>query len=167
MSRASNTTPIGLEESGRLLERGIVVSDTPTSIDPTVVTAYRETEYRVHSDPPVVLLVGTRNSGLRSLHERHGVASSVFITAFNPYSRELDPAENASRQASLAAELRRLNLAHIPGIGQHPSNGWPGEPSFLSLGLDLEAAKALGIRWEQNAIVWTGADGVPQLLLLR
>lgn len=143
------------------------MSDTPTSIDPTVVAAYRETEYRVQWDPPLVLLVGTRNPGLRSLHERHGVASSAFITAFNPYSRELDAAENASRQARLAAELSRRSLAHIPGLGQHPSNGWPGEPSFLVLGLDLEAAKAVGIRWEQNAIVWTGADGVPELLILR
>ena len=31
----------------------------------------------------------------------------------------------------------------------------------------VEAAKALGTRLEQNAIVWAGGDAVPQLILLR
>jgi len=34
-------------------------------------------------------------------------------------------------------------------------------------GLSLEASKSLGARFEQNAIVWSGADAVPQLILLR
>ncbi len=52
-------------------------------------------------------------------------------------------------------------------IGQHPSNSWAGEESFLVFGVSLEAAKALGRRFEQNAIVWSAADAVPQLILLR
>jgi hypothetical protein len=32
--------------------------------------------------------------------------------------------------------------------------------------LALEAAKTSGTRMEQNAIVWSGADAVPQLILL-
>ena len=53
------------------------------------------------------------------------------------------------------------------GMGEHPSGQWPGEPSFLILGLPLDAAKQLGARHEQNAIVWCGTDAVPQLILLR
>jgi hypothetical protein len=52
-------------------------------------------------------------------------------------------------------------------IGQHPSNAWAGEESFLCFGISLEAAKALGRRFEQNAIVWSAADAIPQLILLR
>jgi hypothetical protein len=37
----------------------------------------------------------------------------------------------------------------------------------LILGLDLEAARTLGNRMEQNAIVWIGADAVPELVLLK
>ena len=55
----------------------------------------------------------------------------------------------------------------MQGLGEHPTNGWPGEASYLIFGLTLEAAKMLGMRLEQNAIVWTGADTVPQLVLLR
>lgn len=35
------------------------------------------------------------------------------------------------------------------------------------LRISLEAAKELGARYEQNAIVWAGADAMPQLILLR
>jgi hypothetical protein len=42
----------------------------------------------------------------------------------------------------------------------------PGEPSFLAFGLALEASKTLGKAYEQNAIIWCGADAVPNLVLL-
>lgn len=36
----------------------------------------------------------------------------------------------------------------------------------LVLGLALEAAKSLGNAYEQNAVIWCGADAVPNLVLL-
>lgn len=71
------------------------------------------------------------------------------------------------RQEDLANELKQRSLIFIDGIGQHPSKEWPGEPSYLVFGLKLEAAKTLGVKYEQNAIIWTGSDAVPQLILLR
>ncbi len=35
----------------------------------------------------------------------------------------------------------------------------------FELGLSLVAAKTLVRRFEQNAVVWTGRDGVPELLM--
>ena len=58
-------------------------------------------------------------------------------------------------------------LAYLDGLGQHPSNQWPPEESYLVLGLPLDAAATLCERLEQNAFVWMGADCVPQLVLLR
>jgi hypothetical protein len=89
------------------------------------------------------------------------------VTACNPFSAELSDEENRTRKAGLEQDLRARGLRYLPGIGRHPSNGWPGEPSFLVLGIDLSAAKALGVRLEQNAIVWAGEGGVPELVLLR
>ncbi len=100
-------------------------------------------------------------------YRRHNVDCAAFLTGWNPFSREVSEAENRDRQKALAAELTRRSLAFLEGIGQHPSNNWPGEESLLVLGLSLEAAKTLGERFEQNAIVWCGADGVPQLIVLR
>ena len=136
-------------------------------VDEATVRAYRETEFRVHTDPPLVLRIGEPNPGLRRLQALHGVVSSAFITAFNPFSERLSEAHNQSRQAELEAELTRRGVPFVAGIGQHPSNGWPGEPSVLALGLSLEEASRIGRRFDQNAIVWCDHDGTACLVLLR
>ncbi|WP_342357058.1 DUF3293 domain-containing protein [Paraburkholderia sacchari] len=102
-----------------------------------------------------------------TLHKATNIACSAFITACNPFRHAGDVASNANRQQALARELSHCSLVFICGIGQHPSNRWPGEASYRILGLSLEAAKALVAKYEQTAIVWSGADAKPQLILLR
>lgn len=138
-----------------------------TSLPAALIRAYRETHYGISSRSRLTLVVDQQSHALIDLHRDHDVDCSAFITACNPYSAELSAERNAERQAELARELQQLGLTFAEGVGQHPSNHWPGEPSFLVFGLSLEAAKALGESYEQNAIVWSGADGVPRLILLR
>ncbi|MGF6644271.1 DUF3293 domain-containing protein [Paraburkholderia sp. GAS82] len=131
------------------------------------IQAYLETYYCVHGDTPTILKVGETNPTLATLHEARDTECSAFITACNPFSQNSSDEFNAARQQALAGELKQLGLSFVEGIGQHPSNNWPGEASFLVLGLPLEAAKTLGTRCGQNAIVWSGTDATPQLVLLR
>ena len=131
-----------------------------------LIQAYRETQYQVPG-LGLTLRVDQPSRALERAHRRHRSACSAFITACNPYSVELTAAENERRQSTLAAELRLRSLPFVKGIGQHPSNGWQGEPSFLVFGLTLEAAKTLCARLEQNGFVWSGADAVPSLILLK
>lgn len=138
-----------------------------SQIDSDTLKAYRETEFRVAGDTPMTLRVGQTCGSLARLQLAHRVDCSAFITACNPFSIELSHAENAARQAALAEDLRKRSRTFIDGVGQHPSNKWPGELSYLVLGLSLEAAKTLGRQLEQNAIVWSGADASPRLVLLR
>ena len=88
------------------------------------------------------------------------------MTACNPFSQALDDSANDARQAVLTRELHQHGLTHIKRIDQHPINGWPGEQSFLVLGLSREDARMLGARHEQNAIVWCRPDAVPELVFL-
>lgn len=136
-------------------------------IDSATVQAYKETEYRVLGHPGFILRVGHPSADLTAAHRQHRVDCSAFLTACNPFSQAFDAAANVSRQLALAGELERSGLAFVPGVGQHPAGGWPGEDSFLIFGLSLEAAKSLGERFEQNAFIWSAADAVPQLILLR
>ena len=126
-----------------------------------------ETDYRVHGEVPLLLRIGAKSAGLSALHDAHRVDASAFITACNPLSQVTATDLNAAQQRELADEIQRRSLVCIGGIGAQPPNQWAPEPSFLVLGLSLEAAKALGIRFKQNAIVWSGRDAVPQLVLLR
>jgi hypothetical protein len=138
-----------------------------SELDASLVAAYRETEYQVMEGETFVLKVDEPCPELLGLYRARNISCAAFITACNPFSRELTDAENAVRQTELASELKRRSLSYLEGIGQHPSGDWPGEPSFLALGLALEAAKSLAKVYEQNAIIWCGADAVPNLVLLR
>lgn len=138
-----------------------------TIIDPGTSQAYLETEYHVHGDPAFTLRVGQASPELLDAHKRQRTKCSAFLTAHNPFSELLDEGTNAARQADLARELTHRSLVFHGGMGRHPSNDWPGEESFLVFDLSLEAAKTLCVRFQQNAFVWSGADAVPQLILLR
>ena len=136
-------------------------------IDPQTLAAYRETDYHVDSDAPFTLRIGAASSALTALHAAHRVSGSAFITACNPLGRRLDATQNTHQQAALAAELEECGYPVLRGTGLDPTGAWPGEPSFLVLGMGLEAARSLGRQFRQNAIVWSGADATPQLILLR
>ena len=140
---------------------------TGSQIDDATIQAYLETDYRVSGESPFTLQVGVRSESLADAHANHGCLCSAFLTAANPFSQTIDDATNGARQDALKRELARRGLPFLDGIGTHPSNGWPGEPSVLVLGISCDDAKELGARFEQNAIVWSGADARPQLILLR
>ena len=136
-------------------------------IEPPLIQAYRETHYRVTDERAFTLRIDIPSPELAAIYSARGISCSAFITAFNPFSRTLSPAENESRHEALIAGVVNRGLKHLSGIGEHPTNGWEGEKSLLILGLALEEARALGNEFEQNAIVWSGPDAVPKLILLR
>ena len=140
---------------------------TPSAISVETVTAYEQTHYRVLGDEPMTLHIGRQSAELATLHRAERVTCSAYITACNPWSEFVDDRINATRQSQLARELRHRGLVYRDGVGESPSGSWPGEASFLVLGLSLEATKVLGKRLNQNAVVWTGPDAVPTLVLLR
>jgi hypothetical protein len=159
-----------LESNERVARRSSLIGGFlffSSTIDRAVIQAYLETEYIVYADAAAILRMGQPNVVLAQLHLAHGVESSAFLTACNPYSRKCDVAANAARQRRLVDRIEQDGFSYVDGVGQHPSNQWPGEASFLVLGPGLEQAKALGLEFEQNAIVWAGGDAVPQLILLR
>jgi hypothetical protein len=137
-----------------------------SEISPSIIKAYLETDYCVFGESPFVLRVGITNEPLAKLYKRLVTNCGGFVTAFNPFGNDVGEAANAVRQIELAKELHRRNLTFFDGIGKHPSGEW-AEPSYFVLGLSLEAAKALGNKYDQNAIIWCGSDAIPELVLLR
>jgi len=114
-----------------------------------------------------VLRIGVHCADLAILHRAYQTSCSAFVTACNPQGQIVSDRLNARQQQALVAEVSQRGLAAIPGIGVHPSGEWRGEASFLFPGLTREAAQELGRLFAQNAVVWSGADAVPELLLLR
>jgi hypothetical protein len=69
--------------------------------------------------------------------------------------------------ALLKCELEALGATVFEGVGQGDDLAWPGEASYLALGLSRDQACLLGRKYQQNAIVWIGTNGTPELVLLR
>jgi hypothetical protein len=141
---------------------------TDTGITPELVAAYRATEYRVGSGVDAfVLRIDVRSEPLARLYAACGVRCAAFMTACNPHSRAQTTEANRAALARLREALGANAYRLIEAAGVDPSGVWPAETSVLALGLGLEDAKALGRRFDQNAIVWAAADAIPRLVLLR
>ncbi len=135
--------------------------------DPTLLAAYAATHYVVNGvERPFVLRVNERSAPLEVLHRRHGVDRSAFLTAWNPRSQRRADAINQAAQSELEATLRASGLKLFSAIGIDPDGNWPGEPSVLALGIAREQAEQIGRQYGQNALLWMGADAVPELVLL-
>jgi hypothetical protein len=116
---------------------------------------------------PTVLRVDIPSEHLAALHQTLAVDCSAFITAWNPLSQLSDAAANERQQRRLERFLAARGWSAIDGVGQHPSQTWAGEPSFLVPGMPLRDACDAARLFRQNAIVWSGPDATPRLILLR
>ena len=139
---------------------------TETAIAADKVAAYRATQYRIGGPEAFTLSIGAKSDALLQLYRKTGQACGVFITAFNPFGQAQSAEANQAAQFLLGEHLRALSRHVIEGAG-YPSGDWPPELSFFALGIDEGAARQLGRRFDQDAVVWAGADAVPKLLLLR
>lgn len=139
-----------------------------TSLDPTLVQAYRRTRYSAGLDgEAIVLRVDVPSPVMAAAIAAAGAPGAAFITAENPYSTPSAAHDNAASQALLKSELAALGATVFEGVGQGDDPTWPGEASYLAVGISRDQACLLGRKYQQNAIVWIGANGTPELVLLR
>ena len=125
------------------------------SISPNLIKAYREAIYVVHlGDGEMALQVGKTNTALVQLMQDWEVTTAAFLTAFNPYSQVVNPAENELRQKKMCADAQPMCPKIFPGIGRDKNDQWPHELSMLALGIHLEDTQTLADRYEQNAFLW-------------
>ena len=130
-----------------------------------LIEAFTETHYIVHHEPPFAMNIGVFCPDLKKLMAERKALCAAFITAWNPFAQQLSDTENEARQHTMKASLSQRGLTYIDGIGQHPGNGWPGEPSVLILDMGREAVQALARQYEQLAFVWVDQTAVPALML--
>jgi hypothetical protein len=139
-----------------------------TQVHAGKVRAYLATRYRFnHAGQDIVLTIGQRSAALAALFASHNTHCAAFITAFNPRGCIQSDAQNQLAHQQLGEQLQALALPVIEGAGSAADSSWPSERSYLALGLELQPARDIGNHFAQDAIVWIGADLVPQLALLR
>lgn len=137
----------------------------PDGRDGGLFDAYARTTYQARTPGVVALRLGEPCPVLDALLTGKKATSWAFLTAANPGSQPLAPAENERRCAALEQEVRVLGLDAFPGEGVPDVPGWAPERSLLILGLDCAAAIRLGQRWGQLAVVVGHCGAVADLVL--
>ena len=138
-----------------------------TCLPESLISAYRATRYRVFASPDFELAIGQPSSALADLYRTHAVNSAAFLTGWNPEGNLQNETANREAFARLQERVTSLVVKVISGFGEDPDGAWAGEESLLALGLGREISCEIGAEFRQNAIVWAGADAVPELILLR
>ncbi len=144
----------------------LATSESVAALPTDLVALYRRAHYCVpFQGSETILRIDVRSEMLLKIHRLRGVSCSAYITAWNPGGRALPLAENIARHHRLLSTLRSAGFAWQEGEGRSPEGDWR-ETSVLVLGMNEAQARGIGSDFEQNAIVWSGADVTPRLLLL-
>lgn len=138
-----------------------------TCLPESLISACRATRHRVFTSSDFELAVGQRSSALADLDRTHAANSAAFLTAWNPEGNLQNETANREAFARLQGRVPSLVVKVIAGFGEDPDGAWAGEESLLALGLGRETACEIGAEFRQYAIVWAGADAVPELILQR
>lgn len=137
----------------------------PAVLPKDLFEAYRNTDYTLFTEPPVVLGIGAASTELAVLLRARNVESAVLVTAYNPFSQSLANAENVARTAQLQEFLEAQGWSYVAAAGKSRTGAWAAEPGFLVFGVSEDQGRELAVEFEQNAVVWCPSSGVPQLLL--
>lgn len=142
-------------------------SQLESALSASLVEAYLQTHYHVHTEKPFFLKVGQSCPELDGILLEKGLPVAAFLTAFNPFSKELTTEENQNRNRQLRLDAIAVGCECLEGIGQHPSGEWPGEASFLILGLSKERGQAFSEKYGQNAFIYYQQSKNAELILMR
>ena len=114
---------------------------TPPLPTPTLASSYEAALYEVMGSDPIVLRIGTM-APLDWL-QRHAAKSVTLITAWNPFSQELEEPINKARLQQLVDAVCAEGLRYLPAQGRDPSGLWSPEPGLCL----LDAPRALALQW--------------------
>ena len=129
-----------------------------------LISAYNKTKFHVFI-PSIIIEIGKRNEDLDTLIKKEGQTEWAYLTAYNPFSKELIDKENLKRQSQLLSKISDYKFYEGEGVGEDPT--WKPERSILIVGITKNEAISLGREFEQNAIVYGKIYEVPELIVLK
>ncbi len=126
--------------------------------------SYKGTTFKVFQ-PRIEIRIDEINAALETLLSESDVDEWSYITADNPYSKELSDEQNNQRFQELIRMVNKYSFYEGEGVGEDPT--WKPEKSILIIGITREKAISIGNYFEQNAIVVGMKGNPPELLFLR
>lgn len=111
----------------------------------------------------ITFRIGETNSEINQILSDLNSESFAFITAHNPFSKQLNESENQIRQKQLIKLLQYERLEYLLGFSTNKEKTWKEESLFI---FDIIEEKALeiGKRFEQNAILFGEKNNETKLI---
>jgi len=131
------------------------------------LSAYKSTDYILFEPEALVLTVDQFSPQMENLLIRYNCKTAAFLTAWNPLSQATDGRSNQLAQQKLAADLDSLDVIIFDGIGKARDGDWPGEESFLVLGIERASADQLAVKYNQYAWLWIERANPVELVMTR
>lgn len=133
---------------------------------PELIAAYKSTNFEVHTPEAIIILKADQpNPEFDRFLQGRGIATSVIITAWNPWSEPRSREENEENQCIMEGQLRNAGFILLPSAGVDPTGDWEPEQSCCALGMTEEEGILWGVRFQQNAVI-THEKGKPSKLCL-
>lgn len=127
--------------------------------------AYLHTNYVVKDeDVFLTIRIQEKNFDLDNLFNQSQTENAAFMTAYNPYSKELSRTENESRQKKLIKLLNEKGYKFFYGYGEDETGEWQPEPSLFILGIEFQNALKLARKFKQNAFIYLEKGKAPILI---
>lgn len=133
----------------------------PQHSDEQLYQAYLNAEYIFNG---FTLKVGHLHREFDDWLTGQGYLHYAYLTAHNPHSRLLPPAENIHRQVQLQALLRNYGMVFAPAEGRDPAGSWPAETGVFLFDVLSGEVHELARIFGQNAVVEGKVGGVPFLV---
>ncbi len=102
----------------------------------------------------IIFRIGENNSEINDLLKQEEARSFAFITAHNPFSKQLSNIENITRQEQLIKLLQNERLDYLIGFSTNEEKTWEQEESLFIFDITKEKALEIGKLFEQNAILF-------------
>lgn len=129
--------------------------------------AYMETAYHVISETNIYKVkLNTIHPEFNLWCKRNNIKSWAFITAYNPFSKELTKNENIILNSQLKETIIKSGYIFNYGNGVPDNKNWDSEESFFIHNITLHKAKEIGISFKQNAIIFGEINNLQKLIWL-
>lgn len=148
--------------AGHASGRGLIRPRTPHS---ELTAAYHATTYTIvdRDGHQLDTRIGQADPAIDAMLDALTTTRAALITAHNPLSNRLPPAENAKRNARLFLWLQRFGARTLAAVSVADDGNWPAEPGWLIA--DVEPAVARRIASLARQAAWVGyATGLPPSL---
>jgi hypothetical protein len=144
------------------------MSNDPTKPPPITkeqIAAYTATNYEVALPGGAIAVIRIGQPLPEALQSELGAGHSVsVVTAWNPFSTNLNEEVNKARNATLTSDLVERGLRFLPARGVGTDLSWEPEESFAVFDADRPTLDALLVDHAQNAVVHVPSGGLAELV---